>query len=90
MIKINSSDKKFLEAFSKSNEWAILKARLVAPLLQDIESVNSTFKFEEGLTTGEKFAGRQMASKFAGSIIKIIEQYGNATNKQKKPQDFFE
>jgi len=87
MIKINESDKKFLNAFSKSNEWAILKARLVEPLLQDIESVNSSFKFEEGITAGEKFAGRQMASRFSRGLIRIIEMYGKAPA-NKKPEEY--
>lgn len=90
MIKINEADKKFLAAFSKSNEWAILRARLVVPLLEDVESVNSSFKFDDGITAGEKFAGRQMASKFGRGLVNIIERFGSTTTKEKKPEDYFE
>jgi len=89
-MKINDTDKKFLDAFSQSNEWAILKARLIEPLLQDIESVNSEFKFEEGTTSGERFVGRQLGSKFSRGLIEMIEKFGKDVAKEKKPEDFFE
>lgn len=90
MIKLHESDKKFLKAFAKSNEWAILKARLVEPLIREVESVNSEFKFDEGTTNEGKYVGRQLASKFANGLVRIIERYGSMEDKKQKPEDYFE
>jgi len=90
MIKIDKPNQEFLRAFSKSNEWQILRARLVEPLIRDIESVNSTYKFDEGFTAGEMFAGRQMASRFGNGLIKLIEMFNNDKAGTRKLEDSFE
>lgn len=88
MIKLHKSDRDFLKAFSKSNEWAILKARLIEPLIKEVENVNSEFNFDEGTTNGERYVGRQMASRFATGMMRLIEKFGN--DKETKPEDYFE
>jgi len=90
MIKINDSDKKFLNAFAKSNEWAILRARFIVPLLEEAESVTGTFKFDESYTAGERLAGKEQVSKFGRGMLMLIERFGNEPNGKKKPEDYFE
>ena len=88
MIKLHKSDRDFLRAFSKSNEWAILKARLIDPLIKEVQNVNSEFNFDDGTTNGERYIGRKMASNFAIGMVKLIERFGE--DKTTKPEDYFE
>jgi hypothetical protein len=90
MIKVNKREQDFLNTFSKSNEWQIYKETILVPLLNDIESVNSSFLFDSELSAGEKFAGRQMASKFGRGLIRMTEMFDGNKTTTKKPQDNFE
>ncbi|MBT6051719.1 MAG: hypothetical protein HOG49_33360 [Candidatus Scalindua sp.] len=90
MIVKNKSDQEFLKAFAKSNEWNILKTRFILPLINEVENVNGGFKFDEEYLAGEKYAGREIASKFGKGIIKVVEMFNNRTTKPKKLEDNFE
>ena len=88
MIKINKSTQNFLASFAKSNEYARLKHELLLPLINEIESVNSTFKLEEGFTAGEKLGGRQLGSKFCRDVVRIIELWNKKETKTVKPDEY--
>lgn len=89
MIKIKDEHKEYLKVFSKSKDWEILK-EIIVPFIDDIERVTSSYKFDENYSAGERYAGREMASKFGRGLMKMIDLYAKDDRKKLKPEDTFE
>ena len=89
-MKIDKADQTFLSSFSKSNEWTIFKDRILIPLLEDVASVKSEFKFDEDYTAGEKYAGREIASKFGIGLIEYVEKFDSPVLQTRNEKDSME